>query len=313
VRAAAFAYFFAIAALGFLAVRASYRLRVRYGHPYLSAWTLYVGSWSVLALLAVVRYVLIAVFLPPSAQDLAGMAGIPLAVVAMGAALYFLASFLGQIVRRPPSKIYRAAYVAACGPAVVLIVIRSEGGPKAERGFGIAVSIMGLLLKNATAYGWMILTLVRTRAAVTAGAGFEVMIGSGPVVEAPPVAARRDHVHRRQAAVGQACGYLTAVAVDDNVARLTDSGARLGAKPPRVVSSDAPDVGDAVANPQTSLCGWASGTDLADNTVGVGSVACVRVVAYLHDAEDLQQTDQRRCHADTETSDGKCHERSLTW
>jgi len=163
VRAAAIAYFFAIAAIGFLVVRASYRLRVRYGHPYLSAWTLYVGSWSVLVLLAVVRYVLIAAFLPPSSQDLAGMAGMPLAVVATGAALYFLAVFLGQIVRRPASKIYRAAYVAACGLAVVLIVIRSEAGPTAGRELGIAVSIMGLLLKNATAYGWMILTLVRTR------------------------------------------------------------------------------------------------------------------------------------------------------
>ena len=162
-RAAAIAYFFAIAAIGFLVVRASYRLRVRYGHPYLSAWTFYVGSWSVLVLLAVVRYVLIAAFLPPSSQDLAGMAGMPLAVVATGAALYFLASFLGQIVGRPPSKIYRAAYVAACGLAVVLIVIRSEAGPTAGRELGIAVSIMGLLLKNATAYGWMILTLVRTR------------------------------------------------------------------------------------------------------------------------------------------------------
>ena len=92
------------------------------------------------------------------------MAGMPLAVVATGAALYFLAVFLGQIVRRPASKIYRAVYVAACGLAVVLIVIRSEAGPTAERELGIAVSIMGLLLKNATAYGWMILTLVRTRA-----------------------------------------------------------------------------------------------------------------------------------------------------
>jgi DNA-binding CsgD family transcriptional regulator len=163
VRAAAIASFFAIAAMGYLAVRASHRLKVRYGHPYLSAWTLYVGSWSVLVLLAVVRYVLVAVFLPPSSQDLAGMAGMPLAVVATGAALYFLASFLGQIVGRPPSKIYRAAYVAACGLAVVVIVIRSEAGPTAERELGIAVSVMGLLLKNATAYGWMILTLVRTR------------------------------------------------------------------------------------------------------------------------------------------------------
>ena len=67
-RAAAIAYFFAIAVIGFLIVRASSRLRVRYGHPYLSAWTLYVGSWSVLVLLAVVRYVLIAVYLPPSSQ-----------------------------------------------------------------------------------------------------------------------------------------------------------------------------------------------------------------------------------------------------
>jgi len=164
VRAAAIAYFFAIAAIGLLLVRASHRLKVRYGQPYLSAWTLYVGSWSVLVLLAVVRYVLVAAFLPPSSQDLAGMAGMPLAVVATGAALYFLAVFLGQIVRRPASKIYRAAYVAACGLAVVLIVIRSEAGPTAERELGIAVSIMGLLLKNATAYGWMILTLVRTRA-----------------------------------------------------------------------------------------------------------------------------------------------------
>jgi len=164
VRAAAIAYFFAIAVIGLLLVRASHRLKVRYGQPYLSAWTLYVGSWSVLVLLAVVRYVLIAVFLPPSSQDLAGMAGMPLAVVATGAALYFLAVFLGQIVRRPASKIYRAAYVAACGLAVVLIVIRSEAGPTADRELGIAVSIVGLLLKNATAYGWMILTLVRTRA-----------------------------------------------------------------------------------------------------------------------------------------------------
>ena len=116
-RAAAIAYFFAIAAIGFLIVRASHRPRIRYGQPYLSAWTLYVGSWSALVLLAVVRYVLIAAFLPPSSQDLAGMAGIPLAVVAVGAALYFLVLFLGQIVRRPPSKIYRAAYVAACGLA----------------------------------------------------------------------------------------------------------------------------------------------------------------------------------------------------
>jgi DNA-binding CsgD family transcriptional regulator len=164
VRAAAIAYFFAIAAIGLLLVRASHRLKVRYGQPYLSAWTLYVGSWSVLVLLAVVRYVLVAAFLPPSSQDLAGMAGMPLAVVATGAALYFLAVFLGQIVRRPASKIYRAAYVAACGLAVVLIVIRSEAGPTADRELGIAVSIVGLLLKNATAYGWMILTLVRTRA-----------------------------------------------------------------------------------------------------------------------------------------------------
>jgi DNA-binding CsgD family transcriptional regulator len=163
VRAAAIAYFFAIAAIGFLAVRAAHRLRVRYGHPYLSAWTLYVGFWSTLVLLAVVRYVLIAAFLPPSSQDLAGMAGMPLAVVATGAALYFLALFLGQIVRRPPSKIYRAAYVAACGLAVVLIVIRSEARPTAERELDIAISIVGLLLKNATAYGWMILTLVRSR------------------------------------------------------------------------------------------------------------------------------------------------------
>jgi len=163
VRAAAIAYFFAIAAIGYLLVRASHRLRLRYGQPYLSAWTLYVGSWSVLVLLAVVRYVLVAVYLPPSSQALAGMAGSPLAVIAMGAALYFLASFLGQIVGRPPSRIYRVAYVTACGLAVVLIVIHSEAGPTAARELGIAVAIMALLLKNATAYGWMIVTLVRTR------------------------------------------------------------------------------------------------------------------------------------------------------
>ena len=162
-RAAAIAYFFAVAVIGFLMVRASHRLRLRYGQPCLSAWTLYVGSWSVLVLLAVVRYVLVAAFLPPSSQDLAGIAGSPLAVLAMGAALYFLASFLGQIVGRPPSKIYRVAYVSACGLAVVLMVILSEGGLTAERGLATAAAIMGLLLKNATAYGWMILTLVRTR------------------------------------------------------------------------------------------------------------------------------------------------------
>jgi hypothetical protein len=66
VRAAAIAYFFAIAAIGLLLVRASHRLKVRYGQPYLSAWTLYVGSWSVFVLLAVVRYVLVAAFLPPA-------------------------------------------------------------------------------------------------------------------------------------------------------------------------------------------------------------------------------------------------------
>jgi hypothetical protein len=91
------------------------------------------------------------------------------------------------------------------------------------------------------------------------------------------------------------------------IPRLADPGARLGALPPRVVGSDASDAGDAVANPQTSPCGRTASSDLADNTVGVGPVACVRVVAYLNGAEDLQHSDQRSCHADTETSDGMFH------
>ncbi|RPI26049.1 MAG: LuxR family transcriptional regulator [Acidobacteria bacterium] len=161
-RASALAYFFAVAVIGFLAVRAAYRYQSRYPQPYLSAWTLYVGSWTALVLLSVVQFVLVDVFLPPAAYPPLAMAFGPLTVIAMAAALYFLTSFLAQVARYPLPRAYLALYTGAWGAVVVLILVASEAAPDHVSGWGAAAGVLMFLIKTATVYGWTIVALART-------------------------------------------------------------------------------------------------------------------------------------------------------
>jgi len=111
VRAAAFLYFCAVAALGFLLVRAAHELQVRYRQPYLPAWTLYVGFWSGLSLLLILQYVLVLVVLPREWHAAFLLAVSPLSILMTAIALYFLSSFLAQIAGRSLPRWYRAVFV----------------------------------------------------------------------------------------------------------------------------------------------------------------------------------------------------------
>jgi DNA-binding CsgD family transcriptional regulator len=163
VRAAAIIYFCAVAALGYLIVRTAHGLQVRHRQPYLPAWTLYVGFWSALALLAILQYVLVEVFLPPTAHTPLLLAGSPLALIVTALSLYFLSSFLSQIGGRRLSRLYQAVFVAAWGLVGVLILLASEPGANRQPEFPQAASISALVFKTAIVYGWILFALVRAR------------------------------------------------------------------------------------------------------------------------------------------------------
>jgi len=163
VRAAAFLYFCAVAALGFLLVRAAHELQVRHRQPYLPAWTLYVGFWSGLSLLLILQYVLVLVVLPREWHAAFLLAVSPLSILMTAIALYFLSSFLAQIAGRSLPRWYRAVFVGAWGlvGALILAAIAPEANRQLQ--FPAVASMTSGLIKIVTVVGWIAYALIRTR------------------------------------------------------------------------------------------------------------------------------------------------------
>jgi len=163
VRAAAFLYFCAVAGLGFALVRTAYGLQVRHRQPYLPAWTLYVGFWSGLSLLLILQYVLVLVVLPPEWHAPLLLAVSPLSILITAIALYFLSSFLAQIVGRQLSRVYQAVFASAWVVVGVLILAAIAPGPGRQLQFPPVASVVSGVIKIVTVAGWIAYALVRTR------------------------------------------------------------------------------------------------------------------------------------------------------
>jgi DNA-binding CsgD family transcriptional regulator len=162
VRAAAFLYFCAVAALGFLLVRAAYGLQVRHRQPYLPAWTLYVGFWSGLSLLLILQYVLVLVVLPREWHGPFMLAISPLLILLTAFALYFLSSFLAQISGGSLPRWYRAVFAGAWGLVGVILLAAIASGADSQLRFPPLASMISGIIKIATVVGWIAYALVRS-------------------------------------------------------------------------------------------------------------------------------------------------------
>ena len=164
VRAVLIGYFFLIAVLAALPVLAASRLRARFGQPWLSSYTSYLAAWGAVVLLSVGQFMLLGRFLPQSEWSQTSAATRPLFFIAFGVAVYFLGSFVAQLVGGRPSRAYTIGFVGVWG--AVAVVISAGGalyGDAPPRALALAGTLVVFVLKTGLTYGWIVYALLASR------------------------------------------------------------------------------------------------------------------------------------------------------
>lgn len=162
-RAVPFLFFFAIAGIGCISVAKSYGLQRRYRQDYLPAYTVYLGFWGILVLLAVVQFLLATPVVPAESWALFALAANPLFLLIAAISLYFYSSLMAQLAGRKLSRLYDVLYLAAWGSSAVIIAILAAQTPAKIPTYPVVLSVVQYLLKTVTFWGWGLYLLLRLR------------------------------------------------------------------------------------------------------------------------------------------------------
>jgi DNA-binding CsgD family transcriptional regulator len=163
VRAVHYLFFFLIAGIGCIAATKSYELQHKYRQKYLAAYTLYLGSWGIVALLAVTQFILITPIVPAGAWVPLALAVNPLIHLISAASLYFYCSLIARLCGRSLSNTFKVLYAAAWGGAAIVIAILASRQPAETSHYPVILSVMQYLLKTVTFWGGGFYLLVQLR------------------------------------------------------------------------------------------------------------------------------------------------------
>jgi len=163
VRAVPFLFFFIIAGIGYVSVAKSHGLQRRYRQGYLPAYTLYLGSWGILALLMVVQFTLASAVVPAESWVLLALAANPLVHLIVAISLYFFSSLMAQLAGRKLSRLFNVLYVAVWGGSAVVIAILAAQPPAEISGYPLVLSVVQYLLRTVTFWGWGLYLLLHLR------------------------------------------------------------------------------------------------------------------------------------------------------
>ncbi|MBZ5499379.1 MAG: helix-turn-helix transcriptional regulator [Acidobacteriia bacterium] len=162
-RAIPFLFFFAIAGVGCISVAKSYGLQRRYRQEYLPAYTLYLGGWGVLALFAVVHFILATPVIPAEAWVRITLALNPLVHLIVAVSMYFYSSLMAQLAGRKLSRLYNILYAVAWGGSAVVIAIVAARPPAEISNYPLVLSVAQYLLRTVTFLGWGLYLLLHLR------------------------------------------------------------------------------------------------------------------------------------------------------
>ncbi len=152
-----------IAGIGCVSVAQSRGLQRRYRQGYLPAYTLYLGSWSILALVAVVQFILATPLVPPESWLHLTLVANPLVHMMVAVSLYFFSSLMAQLAGRKLSRLFNILYVAVWGGSAVVIAIQAAQPPAEISSYPLVVSVVQYLLRTATFWGWGLCLLLHLR------------------------------------------------------------------------------------------------------------------------------------------------------
>jgi len=157
-------YFFVLTVLAGLPVRQAHRLQQQYHQAWLFPYTIFLASWGVYVLLAVVQYMLIGWFLPDAQWPLLTTATRPLFAIMFGVMLYALGSFLAQMTGGRLSRTYTATYVVVWTVAAVGISVGSVlMGERPPEALSVATSVVVFVFVKGLTYGWIAYALLTLR------------------------------------------------------------------------------------------------------------------------------------------------------
>ncbi len=162
-RVVPFLFFFVIAGIGCMSVAKAHGLQRRYRQAYLPAYTLYLGSWGILVLVAVVQFILATPLVPAELWLRLTLAANPLVHLAVAVSLYFFSSFMAQLAGRKLSRLFNVLYVAAWGGSAVVIAILAAQPPAEISSYPLVLSVVQYLLRTATFWGWGLYLLFHLR------------------------------------------------------------------------------------------------------------------------------------------------------
>ncbi len=162
-RAVPFLFFFMIAGIGCISVAKSHGLQRRYRQAYLPAYTLYLGSWGILALVAVVQFILATPLIPAESWLHLTLAANPLVHLVVAVSLYFFSSFMAQLAGWKLSRLFNVLYSALWGGSAVVIAILAAQPPAEISSYPLVLSVVQYLLRTVTFWGWGLYLLFHLR------------------------------------------------------------------------------------------------------------------------------------------------------
>jgi DNA-binding CsgD family transcriptional regulator len=163
VRAVPFLFFFIIAGIGCISIAKSLGLQRRYRQGYLPAYTLYLASWAILVLVAVVQFILATPLVTPESWLRLTLAANPLVHMVVAISLYFFSSLMAQLAGCRLSRLFNVLYATAWGGSAVIIGILAAQPPAEISKYPLILSVVQYLLRTVTFWGWGLYLLIHLR------------------------------------------------------------------------------------------------------------------------------------------------------